>query len=154
MCLVTENYIISELQHKTLLNYKITPLRYKNIFPIWGVFFTAKQNLASCVLLLASCLLCVASLVAICHILLAILLPIRFTVTLHTSGLILAGMLANSGEEANVVSSSTASVSGLAASAHRWRFSSVKSWSSAWNHHKQHNIYNHSSSYCFKITKY
>lgn len=51
--------------------------------------------------------------------------------SLLTSGLILAGMLANSGEEANVVSSSTASVSGLAASAHRWRFSSVKSWSRA-----------------------
>lgn len=48
-----------------------------------------------------------------------------------TWALIFAGLLANSGDEANVVSSSTALSNGRAASAHLCLFSSVKSLSKA-----------------------
>ena len=54
-----------------------------------------------------------------------------------TCGLILAGKLANSGLEAKVVNSSTASVSGRDASAHSRRFSSVKSLSNACEQKKE-----------------
>lgn len=50
----------------------------------------------------------------------------------HTSVLILAGTLANSGLEANVVKFSTASISGAVATRHLFLFSSEKSPSKAW----------------------
>lgn len=52
---------------------------------------------------------------------------------LNTFWLILAGILANSGELANVVRFSTASVNGLIAAAVFCLFLSVGSWSKAWN---------------------
>jgi len=54
--------------------------------------------------------------------------------TLRTFSLTAAGMLANSGDAAKVVSVSTACSSGFAASAQRWRFTSVKLPSIAYRH--------------------
>lgn len=51
--------------------------------------------------------------------------------TVHTSLLICAGTLANSGLEANVVRFSTASMSGAVATRHLFLFSSEKSPSNA-----------------------
>ena len=61
---------------------------------------------------------------------------------IHTSTLILAGTLANSGDDAYVVSSSTASISGFADSAHFRRLSSVKSQSRSCKRTQWHHLIN------------